>query len=261
MLKSERTGPLYSQSVKALLGIRELIVSGTMRPGERMSELALVERLGLSRTPVRAALARLELEGLLEALPSGGYAVRGFTDADITDAVDLRGVLEGTAARYAAERGVPPRILREARQILRRLDDAVDSYINERTDFEDYITLNEQFHELLATMSGSAILRRELERVQVLPFAAPSAFVDAHAAMAEFPHVLVVAQDQHWALVEAIEHRESGRAEALGREHARLARRTLRKVLENADLKERVPGLALVADEGARANSNQIEQD
>src|SRR5918992_3781923 len=96
-------GAASSQMARALLRLRELVLEGEFAPGERLSELPLVERLGVSRTPLRLALARLEHEGLIEALPGGGYAVRQFTRDDINEAVDLRGVLEGTAARFAAE--------------------------------------------------------------------------------------------------------------------------------------------------------------
>ena len=64
-----------SQTVRAQGRLRELIVSGELAPGARIPELALVERLGVSRTPVRAALLRLQEEGLLEALPGGGFEV------------------------------------------------------------------------------------------------------------------------------------------------------------------------------------------
>src|SRR5919201_1139737 len=98
-------GEPTSQTTRALLSLRDLILSGEFPPGTRMSELPLVERLGVSRTPVRLALANLEHEGLLENLEGGGYAVREFTMDEIHDAIELRGVLEGTAARFAAERG------------------------------------------------------------------------------------------------------------------------------------------------------------
>src|SRR5277367_5466698 len=94
-----------TQITRALLTLREQILSGEFAAGQRMSELPLVERLGVSRTPLRLALATLEHEGLLLALPAGGYVVREFTRADISDATELRGVLEGTASRFAAERG------------------------------------------------------------------------------------------------------------------------------------------------------------
>ena len=63
-----------SQTVRALLAMRELLLTGELAAGQRVSEIWAVDRLGVSRTPVRSALARLEEEGFLEALPSGGYS-------------------------------------------------------------------------------------------------------------------------------------------------------------------------------------------
>src|SRR5690606_12825269 len=114
-----------SQTLKAVLGVRDLVFSGTIAPGERLSEIGVSEHLGLSRTPVRAALARLEQEGILEAIPSGGYSVRQFSVADVADAIELRGVLEGTAARLAAERGISEADLSTLRQLIRDLDATV----------------------------------------------------------------------------------------------------------------------------------------
>ena len=76
-----------SAQVRALLRLRELILSGELAGGTRIAELAIVERIGVSRTPIRAALMRLEQEGLLEALPNGGYAVKAFSERDIADAI------------------------------------------------------------------------------------------------------------------------------------------------------------------------------
>ena len=91
-----------SQTVRAQLALRDLILSGRLRSGERISELGAVETTGVSRTPVRMALVRLEEEGLLEAIPSGGFMVKSFTERDILDSIELRGVLEGLAARFAS---------------------------------------------------------------------------------------------------------------------------------------------------------------
>src|SRR4051812_6802740 len=93
-----------SQTLRAALALRELILDGELRPGERVAEIPLSERIGVSRTPLRLALARLEHEGLLNSLSAGGFVVRQFTREEIADAIELRGVLEGTAARLAAER-------------------------------------------------------------------------------------------------------------------------------------------------------------
>jgi len=88
-----------SQAVKAQQRLRELILAGQLPGGTRIAELALVERLGMSRTPIRAALMRLGEEGLLQTLPGGGYAVRTFSEREVADAIELRGTLEGLAAR------------------------------------------------------------------------------------------------------------------------------------------------------------------
>src|SRR6185312_17137563 len=89
-----------TQTIKATVGLRQLLFDGEIQPGERLVELALVERLGVSRTPLRLALTALEHEGLVTSLAGGGFAAREFTRAEIDDAIELRGALEGTAARF-----------------------------------------------------------------------------------------------------------------------------------------------------------------
>jgi GntR family transcriptional regulator of vanillate catabolism len=233
------------QSQRALMGVRDLIICGEIASGSRLSEVALAERLGISRTPLRAALARLEQEGLVEAIPTGGYAVRSFTREDVVDAIELRGVLEGTALRLAAERGVDTQRLDSLHELLAGLDEALSGSV-ESMDFEGYVALNAQLHARLWGLASTTV-RRELERVTSLPFASPSAFLDKQADVPAFRRSLYGAQDQHHAMVQAIERREGARAEALAREHARLALRNLEFVLdEDRSLIRRVPALSLV---------------
>src|SRR5438552_17205571 len=92
------------QTARARVRIREMLRRGEIARGERISELPLVARLGMSRTPIRLALERLAHVGLLEATTTVGFTVREFTVAEVRDAIEVRGVLEGTAARLAAER-------------------------------------------------------------------------------------------------------------------------------------------------------------
>ncbi|MGO8920674.1 MAG: GntR family transcriptional regulator [Stellaceae bacterium] len=235
-----------SQAVTALLRLRELILSGELAPGERLSELSMVDRLGVSRTPVRAALARLEEEGLLEPIPSGGFAVRAFTEDEIRDAVELRGTLEGLAARLAAERGVALPALNEMRRLLDRIDALIAAPDITEADFSAYVTLNEQVHARLVDFAGSAVVARQIGRVMSLPFASPSAFLEAQGRLPEARAVLVLAQEHHRAVLDAIEHREGTRAEAIMREHARLARRNLQLALGNQDALQLVRGGALI---------------
>ena len=93
-----------SQTDRAILRLREMELRGGFAPGERLTEPGLAERLAASRTPVSAALERLTQDGLLEALPTTGFVVREFGLSDTWDSIELRGTLEGTAARLAAER-------------------------------------------------------------------------------------------------------------------------------------------------------------
>ena len=249
-MTAERDGEkTQSQALKAQLALRELILAGALAPGERIAELAMVDRLGLSRTPLRAALLRLEQEGLLEEIPSGGYAVRAFSEADIFDAIEIRGTLEGLAARLAAERGVSLPQLGELKDCVATLEEIVENGEMSADDFTRYVPLNARFHALLVDLAQSAPLRREIERATSLPFASPSGFVEAQAILPESRRILIIAQEHHRLVVDAIQNREGARAEAIMREHARLAHRNLQLALRGAGL-SKVPGAALIRRRG-----------
>ncbi len=233
-----------SQAVKAQLRLREMILAGELSVGVRITELAIVEKLGVSRTPIRAALMRLEQEGLLELIPSGGYAVRSFSEREAADAIELRGTLEGLSARLAAERGVAPALLAAARECLAQIDAVLVKPFLDDDAFLRYVTLNQQFHTLLGGMSGSELIARELERVVSLPFASPSGFVVLQADSPRARDMLVVAQDQHREVLQAIERREGARAEAIMREHSRIAQRNLRDAVQGQHLDQ--PGVRLI---------------
>ncbi|MAY47882.1 MAG: GntR family transcriptional regulator, partial [Rhodobacteraceae bacterium] len=162
-----------TQFDKALLGLRALVLEGAFEPNTRLPEVALSERLGLSRTPLRRAMDRLVEEGLLERIGTGGCRVARFTFQDISDSIELRGVVEGTAARLAAERGISGARMEEAQEILGRIDRAL---AGPDLDFEGYVAGNADFHDLLARLPGSAVIERETARIRNLPLASPSAF-------------------------------------------------------------------------------------
>ena len=234
-----------SHAVKAQLRLREMVLAGELPGGTRIAEVAISESLGVSRTPVRSALMRLEQEGLLEALPNGGYAVRTFSERDVADAIELRGTLEGLAARLAAARGAAPVVLREARACLKRIDELLREPALDDAAFSRYVEFNGQFHRLLSEMAGSPLIAQQLERATNLPFASPSAFVVVQANSPAARDMLVIAQDQHGQVLDAIENREGSRAEALMREHSRLAQRNLREALHGAH-NHPLPGVQLI---------------
>lgn len=233
-----------SQAVKVQLKLREMIFAGELVAGARITELAMVERLGVSRTPIRAALMRLEQEGLLQPYPSGGYAVRTFSETDVADAIELRGVVEGLAVRMAAERGAPADVMARAHVCLDQIDAVLRTTTLNDEAFSNYVDLNRQFHELLGALSGSSVMQRELERVGSMPFASPSGFVVVQADSPQARDMLIVAQDQHRQVLDAMARREGARAEAIMREHSRLAQRNLREAVRGVS---NLPGVGLIS--------------
>ncbi len=214
-----------TRAEQALRVLRQQILSGAHPGGTRLFEVALADELDISRTPVRAALAKLAEEGLLDRAKGGGFVVRSFKLADVTDTIELRGVLEGTAARFAAERGARPEDLRRAQQILDEIDAAI---WGQNIDMDAYSRLNSAFHTLLVDMAQSDALRREIARVTALPFASPSAFLEDEGEADRLARNVRAAHEQHRAIVEAIALRQGARAEAVAREHARAGLRNVR---------------------------------
>ena len=235
-----------SQVEHALLGLRSLVLGGAFEANGRISEVATAERLGVSRTPLRQAMDRMVGEGLLIRNETGGVRVASFTVADIVDAIELRGVIEGAASRLAAERGAETSALEAVEQIISGIDHALER--PRGMDFDTYVALNARFHSQIAALSGSAIMQREVERVYQLPFASPSSFLQEQEMIPDFRQSLLVAQSPHRAILDAIRNREGARAEALSREHARLARLNLEHVMRGDPAWiDRFPGLALVS--------------
>jgi len=241
--RSRRFAGMESQTGRAFIGVRELLLRGELARGERISELPLVSRLGMSRTPIRLALERLAHIGLLDAVSSGGFTVREFTIADAFDAIELRGVLEGAAARLAAERLSSERDLDTLREVSRRIEALQPLTID---SFEHYMDLNETFHAGLVELSRSAMLRRHFEQVNCLPFASPSAMVFPISFLPHSDETFAIAVEQHRGLLDAVGKRQGTRAESLAREHADLARRVLESASSDTAALSRVPGGALI---------------
>jgi GntR family transcriptional regulator of vanillate catabolism len=235
-----------SQTDRAIFGIRDLVLRGDLCAGERLSEVELAERLGVSRTPIRAALQKLEEEGLLEASQPTGYLVRCFTEADIYDAIEVRGTIEALAARMAAERGVARTMLDEMKACLAQIDRALEQARVDIEQLSKYAEFNAIFHGLMMEASGSDVVKRALSRVVSLPFASPNAFVLVQAKIPGSFDILKTAQLQHHDILEAIEARAGARVDALVKEHSRTARKNLELALRNADAMGQVVGAPLI---------------
>lgn len=238
--ETKKAADSASQVSRAVVGLREMLLHGAFRPGDRIAEIPLSAKLGVSRTPLRLAFERLANEGLIKALPHSGFAASEFSIEYVWDAIETRGILEGAAARIAAER------LKDSAQVepLRRICSTIDEML--QPDVENYshryAELNDDFHSRLLDLAGNQVLRRSVEQVNRLPFASPSALVPLYNNHHSFTEIIPFAKEQHRALIDAIENREGARAEALAREHSRLPRRNFELALANRGFLQNMPG-------------------
>jgi GntR family transcriptional regulator, vanillate catabolism transcriptional regulator len=232
-----------SQVARATDGLREMLLRGAIGPGRRIPEIPLSAKLGVSRTPLRLAFERLEHEGLVKALPRSGFAASEFSITDVWEAIETRGILEGAAARLAAER------LKSAAQLepLRKINHAMVEVIRAGLDnFAKFLDLNETFHLAIVELADNKILRRMIEQVYKFPFTSPSSRVLGARTLPETKEMIPIAQEQHRALIDAIENREGARAESIAREHARLTRRHVDAAQVDRSFLETLPGARMV---------------
>ncbi len=145
-----------------LMQLRDLILRGEFEPGQRLAEQQLAERLGASRTPVRAALVTLEQEGLVEANDTGKYLVRQFTPREVADAIAVRGHLEGMAARLVAEHGVSRQLQLDLQSCLDEGDRALAANPLGYENYAAYAAMNDRFHALILEASGNRALQRAI---------------------------------------------------------------------------------------------------
>ncbi|GGL98389.1 GntR family transcriptional regulator [Pseudomonas asuensis] len=205
---------------RVLVTLRKMIVSGELAAGERLVEIPTAERLGVSRMPVRMAFRTLEQEGLLSKNEGRGYTVRTVTGEEIAGAVEVRGVLEGLAARQAAERGLDPNAQALLQQCLETGDALfAKGYVTEE-DMEIYHDFNRRFHQVIIEASGNPAIGHALARNDHLPFASVSSLAVDRNDMAREYRRFNFAHMQHHAIVDALVNRQGARAEALMREHA-----------------------------------------
>lgn len=142
---------MSSASDRAYAQIRALILAGELSPGAPLGEVALAERCGVSRTPIREALRRLEAELLVVRSDSQRSFVAQWSLDDVADAFELRAIAESLAARRAAVR-MRPEILQQLRKISNLIDKATKPI---ETDVDAFLEANRQFHALILEAAGS----------------------------------------------------------------------------------------------------------
>lgn len=132
--------------------LRQAIITGEFAPGERLMEIALANRLGVSRTPVREAIRKLELEGLVVMIPRKGAEVAKITEKDLRDVLEVRSSLEELAAELATER-MSDEIKAKLEKALQNFKEAIESENNAAIADRDV-----EFHDVIFEATGNARL-------------------------------------------------------------------------------------------------------
>ncbi len=186
--------------------IRNAIITGEFQPGERLMETQLAEKLGVSRTPIREAIRKLELEGLVIMVPRKGAQVAQFTEKDIQDVLEVRAALEALSARLACKR-------MDDRSFLKlQLAIAEYSYAAKNKDLETMIEKDVEFHDIIcnATQNDKLIqmfnnLKEQVNRYRI-----------TYIKNAEDSETVVA---EHTAILEALQNRDEETASALASKH------------------------------------------
>ncbi|CAG9206945.1 Transcriptional regulator, GntR family [Paraburkholderia sabiae] len=207
--------------------LREKILSGELAPGQRLVEAQLAQWLGVSRTPLRYALSVLAGEALLERSGARGYVVRRFSVRDVLNAIDVRGVLEGLAARMVAESGVSAALAAELNACLREGDDIFNAGALKEGDDVRYAEMNGRFHALIVEAAQNAAVSAALSLNDKIPFVAPSTIAFDESARERQFAMLLYAHRQHHAIVGALINGEGARVEALMKEHTHISKESL----------------------------------
>jgi GntR family transcriptional regulator, vanillate catabolism transcriptional regulator len=215
---------MTSKNSRVIIRIREMILHGELLPGQRLREAEIAGSLGVSRTPVREALPILAQEGILLQLDTRGFVVREFTPQEIMDAIDVRGLLEGHAARMLAEQGLPRRLTQSLNDCLREGDEIfAKRHVVESDEFR-YGDMNKRFHSLIVEGAGSKVIADAIERIGRVPFAAAHAIAFDKIDLHRMYNSLWYAHRQHHVIVDALDRGEGSRVAALMFEHAYTAK-------------------------------------
>lgn len=198
--------------------IRQAIVKGIFAPGERLMEIQLADDLGVSRTPVREAIRKLELEGFVVMIPRRGTYVANLSIKDINDVYEIRISLDVLAAGLAAER-IEPEELEELNRLLLEISEAA------RTGPMDKIVrLDTAFHDVLYKASRNDRLRNIINNLR-------EQITGIRGTSMRYPGRLADTLEEHRALVDSIAARDSERAQAAARIHLENAEHTLLKAM------------------------------
>ena len=201
--------------------LRQAIQDGVLKPGERLMEIPLAEELGVSRTPIREAIRKLELDGFVVMIPRRVAYLSNITLKDITQVFEIRSALEELAAGLAAER-----ITTEELENLERMLVEINEYM-ESKDMDKVVAADIEFHEVLYKASRNERLAEIVNNLREQTFRFRSVSMKQ-------PGRLAKTWEEHRQLVEAISSHNAAQARKIARVHMEHSEQTLLAGMQDA---------------------------
>ena len=229
-MEKRKLGPIQSDSYQPLREVvcetlRDAVRRGILQPGERLMEIQLAEDLGVSRTPVREAIRKLEMEGYVIMMPRRGTYVADLSIRDINEVFEIRTSLESLASGLAAER-----IDEDELEKLQRLLVEIGAYIKSG-DMESIVRTDTEFHDLLYQASRNtrlvgiiSNLREQLTRFRTTSMS--------------FPGRLKATLEEHRKIVEAIAQGDEKAARKAAEHHMEKSEQTLLASMKSKEKKD-----------------------
>ena len=192
---------------KILETIRDAILKGSLKPGERVSEPELAERFGISRTPIREAFRQLESEGYLEVIPRKGAVVASLSERDIEEFYAIKIILEGFAARMAAD-NLTAKDIERLETINERLQQ-----IAKEGDVKNFFRVHNEFHEVFIKAAGNEKLYEMVSQLVMR-------FKRLRLASLSQPGRMEISVEEHRNMIQAFRNHDGERADSIVRHAA-----------------------------------------
>lgn len=231
--KSVKKRPLERHQTlreKILETIRESILKGTLKPGEKVAEPELAERFGISRTPIREAFRQLESEGYLTVIPRKGAVVTDLSERDVEEFYAIKSILEGFAARLAAER-LSEREIERLESINERLGELADD-----GDVKTFFRVHGEFHDLFIRAGGNEKLCELIGQLGMR-------FNRLRMASLSLPGRMQISVQEHEKLIAAFRGRDAETADNLVKKTAIIGAQVLIESMASEQGREYKPAI------------------
>lgn len=185
---------------KILEAIREAILKGTLKPGEKVAEPELAERFGISRTPIREAFRQLESEGYLTVIPRKGAVVTSLSERDVEEFYAIKSILEGYAARMAAE-NLTEKEIERLETINERL-----KQLTQEGDVKTFFRIHNEFHDLFIRAAGNDKLTELISQLMLK-------FNRLRLTSLALPGRMEISVQEHEKIIEAFRRKDGAAAD------------------------------------------------